>query len=271
MSSYISFYKLNSREGREHLYDDLISTAKFETSFSTYILDRESEYGKSFKITYDQVLSSVLNDFDQIRPSELWEIVQWYEQLAYSSVFGVTTDWEKNEETLSTMLKNSGIEVLYDFSGSSTSNWAFIAQYRNFDKHFPLNAFHEDDYSNIKSNDFIGFLEYIVLLMCKLNEAGMDDFFDYSKEYSDSTLSEIERIKFTYEDDIKLHEVINDAFEEIKIEWIEYNARDENKLNRWFPPVAHTVHDVYYFLTASLKMIESIKEENKNIVMIHGY
>ena len=271
MNSYIYIYKLNSKEGKEHLYDDLISTAKFETSFSTYILDRESEYGKSFKITYDQIINSILNDFNQILPSELLEIVNWYEQLAFGNIFGVDTDWKKNEEILNTMLKSSGIELLYDFSSSSTSNWAFIAQYQNFDEHYPLDAFHEgiNDGSNIKSNDFIGFLEYVILLMCKINASGLDDFFDYSKEYSDSRLSEIERIKLTYKDDVKLHKVINDAFEDIKTEWIEYNAREKNNSNDWFPPVAHTVHDVYCFLTASLEMIESIKEENKNIVMIH--
>ncbi|MDP9079488.1 MAG: hypothetical protein M3O71_18810 [Bacteroidota bacterium] len=128
MSRYAYFYKLNSREGKEHLYDDLISTAKFETSFSTYILDRAAECGKSFTITYSQVINSILNDFNEMRPSELWEIVGWYEQEVYGNDYRTNADREKNEQILGSMLKSSGIESLFDITSSTLSSYAFTNQ-----------------------------------------------------------------------------------------------------------------------------------------------
>jgi hypothetical protein len=274
MSRYVFFYKLNSKEGKEHLHDDLISEKKFKKSFADFISDRASQYGSDFTVSYDQIIKSILKDFNEIHPNELWEIVNWYEHLVYGNIFAVNTDHKKNEQLLAEMLKNSGIELLFEITSSSTSCYAFIFQYGNFTDRYKLDAFDDDNDggSNIKAYDFVRFIEYVILLMCKINEANLDGYgaFNYSDEYSNNAQHVIDRIKLAYKDDIKLNKLIEDEFEWIKKYWLEYIEDQKNNNNARIAPAAHTVYDAYWFLRSCLEMVESIKDENKNIVMIHS-
>jgi hypothetical protein len=274
MSRYVFFYKLNSKDGKKHLHDDLTSEKKFKKSFADFISDRASECGSSFKVSYDQIIKSILKDFNEIHPNELREIVNWYRHLVYGNIFGANTDYKKNEQLLSEILKNSGIELLFKITSSSTSCYAFIFQYGNFTAHYELDAFDDDNDggSNIKDYDFIRFIEYVILLMCKINEADLDGggAFKYSDEYSDNAQQVIDRIKLAYKDDIKLSKLIEDEFEWIKKYWLEYIEDKKNNDNARITPEAHTVYDTYYFLRSCLEMVESIKIENKNILMIHS-
>jgi hypothetical protein len=274
MSRYVFFYKLNSKEGKEHLRDDLTSEKKFEKSFADFISDRASECGSSFKVSYDQIIKSILKDFNEIHPDELREIVNWYEHLVDRNIFGVNTNYKKNEQLLAEVLKNSGIEPLFEITSSSTSCYAFIFQYGNFTDRYELDAFDDDDDggSNIKAYDFIRFIEYVILLTCKINEADLngDGAFKYSDEYSNNAQHVIDRIKLAHKDDIKLNKLIEDEFEWIKTHWLEHIEDQKNNDNARITPEAHTVYDTYHFLRSCLEMVESIKDENKNIVMIHS-
>ncbi|MEN0053391.1 MAG: hypothetical protein AAGC65_06965 [Mucilaginibacter sp.] len=265
MSRYVFFYKLNSKQGEEHLLNDLVSTNKFEKSFANFLTHRRAECGSSYKTTYHQVIKSILTDFNEILPSEIHEIVRWYENNVYGNNFNC---FREKEQRVAALLKESGIELLFKITSSSASCYAFIFQYGNFTDRYKINAIDEndDEGSNIKSYDFIRFLEYVILLMCKINEAGLEDIFDYP----DSQIRMIEGIKFSYEDDIKLHKLIEDEFNYIKKSWVKYEKKRNKGIDERITPEIQTVYNACFFLNACLEMIESIKEENKNILMLHS-
>lgn len=272
MSRYVFFYKLNSSEGKETLFHYLTSKIKSKISFKDFIADRRLECGKSFTTTYDQIIKSVLANFNEILPSELREIVNWYEQVAIT-ILGENDSWKEYDNLAMTMLKNSGIELIFEITSSSTSCYAFIFQYGTFSDHYDLDAFDEkdDEGSNFKSHEFIRFVEYMVLLLCKINESGLDGpAFDYENKYSNNAQHVIERIKLTYKDDDKLNVLIEDEFANIKKHWLEHLENRKGDNHARISPEAHTVYDTYNFLISCLEMLESIKEENQNVVMIHS-
>ncbi|MDP9079487.1 MAG: hypothetical protein M3O71_18805 [Bacteroidota bacterium] len=104
--------------------------------------------------------------------------------------------------------------------------------------------------------------------MCKINEAGCDDTFSYSDNYSASQLHELERVWLAYKDDTALYGFVNKEAEWIEQCWIKNKGGDDID---WPEEIAvQTVWDTYYFLRKCLDMKAVINEENTNIVMIYG-
>lgn len=267
MSRWVFFYALNSKQGKEELYEDLTSTTKYEKSFADFIAERTAECGRSFGVTYQEVISSVKNHFEDLLPSHLSEIVRWYED-RFSLQFSGTTiyEWKQYQKAVESTLRGVGIEPLFEITSSSASCYGFIFQYGNFNTVYELDAFEEDDDegSNIKSKEFSCFLDYMVLLMCRLHDENLEYQFDYI-ELPEEHQKEIESIKANYQNDTKLHELIDEEFEWIKSYWTLYKQNNDRP-----SPEAQTVHEHYNFLEACLEMKAILKEEHTRVIMVNG-
>jgi hypothetical protein len=267
MSTWVFFYALNAKQGKEELYDDLTSATKYEKSFADFIAERTAECAPDFEVTYQEVIASVENHFEDLLPSQLREITNWYENMFYRQFCRPPEyEWEKYNKAVESTLRRVGIEPLFEITSSSASCYSFIFRYGMFASTYKPDAFDEKDNqgSNIKSYEFIRFLDYVVLLMCKIHDESLEDQFDYT-ELTDDHQKAIEFIKIDYQNDTKLHELINEDFEWIKGDWIQHLEQPDA-----YNPEEQTVHEHYRFLIACLNMKATLKEEHTRVVMVNG-
>ncbi|WP_342644671.1 hypothetical protein [Mucilaginibacter sp. CSA2-8R] len=267
MSRYVYFYALDSKQGREELYEDLTSTTKYAKSFADFIAERTVKCGSSLSVTYQQVITSVKNNFEDLQPSQLREIVNWYEDMFYRRYCKPPEyEWERYEKAVESALKGVGIEPLFEITSSSASCYGFIFQYRNFESVYEPDAFNEDgdNGSNIKRHEFIRFLNYMILLMCRIHDENLEHQFDYT-ELPENHQKEIESIKTAHRDDAKLQALVDKEFEWIKGYWIK-----DHENNKGPCPEAQTVNEHHRFLTACLDMKATLTEEYTRVLMVHG-
>ncbi len=265
MSRYVYFYALNSKQGKDELYDDLTATTKYAKSFADFIAERTAKWGNSYNVIYQQVIDSVKNHFEDLLPSHLHEIERWYDDLLRNHSPGPELQWKEFDEALAALLRRCGIETLFEITNASASCYGFIFQYGNFEDEYELDAFNEDDDgSNIKRDDFIHFLDYMILLMCQLHDANLDHQFDYS-DLSEDHQKEIKRIMADYHNDAKIQDLLNRELNYIKEHWIEHQ-QDGHRFN----PEAQTVFDHYRFLMACLTMKATLTEEYTRVLMINA-
>jgi hypothetical protein len=265
MSTWVFYYALNSKQGKDELYDDLTSATKYPRSFADFIAEQTAKWGNSFTVTYQQVIDSVKNRFEDLLPSHLSAIERWYDDLLCNHSPGSELQWKEFDEALATLLRRCGIETLFEITNASASCHGFIFQYGNFEDEYELDAFNEDDEgSNIKREDFIHFLDYMILLMCRLRDANLYNQFDYS-DLSEDHQKEIKRIMANYHNDTKIQELLNRELNYIKEHWIEHHQNDGPS-----DPEVQTVYDHYRFLIACLEMKATLKEEYTRVLMINA-
>lgn len=235
------FYIMNKEKVREKLYPELISSDKFTESFKEFIRRRKSIHGNAYNTNYEDVIEKAKLDINTILPSELFELTYWFEEIGYD-------------------YKAKGIDVLDYLHG--TTAYSFMFQYGNFTHYYPLEELNEEwSGKSVNPNDFIRFLDYMILLMGKIVISKIadseDELTDFEKEY-------ITTVADRYKDDKLLLEIIDSEFDYLKKEYISYTQSDSHRPG----PEANTIFYAWSFLDRSIKMKIKITESNTSILIV---
>jgi hypothetical protein len=236
------FYIMNKEKVREELYPDIISSDKFTESFKNFIIRRKSICGNDYNTNYENIIKKAKSDINSILPSELFELTYWFGEIEY--------DYE-----------TKGIELLYNLHG--TTAYSFMFQYGNFTDYYALDALKEVwSGKSVNPNDFIRFLDYMILLMGKIVISKIDD-----SEYNltDSEKEYISKVADSYKDQKLLQEIIDSEFEYLKKEYISYIESDSNsKLS----PEVNTIFWARGFLDSCIEMKIKIAESNTKVLIV---
>jgi hypothetical protein len=236
------FYILNKEKVREKLYPDIISPDKFTESFKNFIIRRKSICGDEYNTNYDNIIEKVKSDINTILPSELFELIYWFEEIEY-------------EYTA------KGIEFLYNLHGITA--YSFMFQYGNFTNYYPLDELDEgNDGHSVNPKDFIRFLDYMILLMGKIVMSKIDsseyDLTNSKKEY-------ISKVADSYKDEKLLQQIIDSEFEYLKKEYISYIESDSNSK---ISPEVNTIFWAEGFLESCIAMKIKITESNSKVLIV---
>lgn len=236
------FYIMNKEKVREKLYPDIISSDKFTESFKDFIIRRNSIFGNDYNTNYENIIEKAKSDINNILPSELFELTYWFGEIGY--------DYE-----------NKGIELLYNLNG--TTAYSFMFQYGNFKDYYPLNELNEVwSGKSVNPNDFIRFLDYMILLMGKIVISKIDNseygLMDSEKEY-------INKLTDNYKDEKLLQEIIDSEFEYLKNGYITYI---ESNSNSKLSPEVNTIFWAQSFLESCIEMKIKITESNTKVLIV---
>lgn len=236
------FYILNKEKVREKLYPDMISPDKFAESFKNFTKRRKSICGNDYNTNYENIIEKAKSNINDILPSELFELTYWFGEIEYDS-------------------KDKGIDLLFYLHG--TTAYSFMFQYGNFTHYFPLDESIEKwSGSTVNPNDFIRFLDYMILLMSKIVISKVDDL-EYDLTYSQ--IEYINTVEKSYEDEKLLQEIIDSEFEYLKKEYIGYVESDSNsKLS----PEVNTIPWAGNFFDSCIEIKMKITESNTKIFIV---
>jgi hypothetical protein len=237
-----NFYIMNKEIVKEKLYPDLISSDKFTETFKNFIIRRKSICGNDYNTNYENIIEKVKLDINTILPSELFELIYWFEEIEYE----YTT---------------KGIQFLYNLHG--TTAYSFMFQYGNFTYYYPLEELDEgNDGHSVNPKDYIRFLDYMILLMGKILISKIDesecDLTDSEKEY-------INKVADNYKDEKLLQEIIDSEFEYLKKE---YNSYIESDSDSRHSPEVNTIFSAGSFLDKCIEMKIKIIESNTNVLIV---
>lgn len=241
-----NFYIVNKEKVRENLYPDLVSSDKFSESFKKFIIRRKSIFGNDYNTNYENIIEKVKSDINRILPSELFELIYWCEEIKY--------DYE-----------TKGIESLYCLHG--TTAYSFMFQYGNFTHYYPLDELNEEwSGRSVNPNDFIRFLDYMILLMGKIVISRIDDsYYDLTDSEKEQIKDPINTLTDSYKDEKLLQEIIDSEFEYLKKEYISYI---ESNSNSKLSPEVNTIPWAWNFLNSCIKMKMKITESNTKVLIV---
>lgn len=264
MGRTTEFFKLNAEKAKNNLLLDLLSKTKFKKSFEDFISERKALCGDDFDVIFTDVIQKVSYNINDILPNELWEINYWLYEIVYERTHEQGENYEKIYKEL---YINNGIESLYEIQ--SIDAYGFMFQYGNFTDYFDVDQISEgNDGENVKTKDFIRFLDYMILLMKKIIEADLDKS-EYKHEFSKEEIEEISKIEDLNQENKLLFELIDrefvwlkqNFFKEKESENLEENYRSRNG-------DYYTIFCADGFFKNCIRMKKEIEEINTNILIV---
>lgn len=263
MGRTTEFFKLDAEKAKSNLILDLHSKTKFKKSFECFINERKAEFGDRFNVTFNNVIQKVSTDINTIFPSELWEVTGWLSEIYYERI----KQGENHEKVDYELYINNGIQSLYEII--STNAYGFMFQYGNFTDYFDVDQIDKGSSgANVKSKDFIHFLDYMILLMKKTIEADLDKS-EYKHIFSKEEIEEISKIENLNHDNKLLFQRI-----EIEFEWLKQNFFEEKEKENLEENYRSRNGDYYTVFCADgffencIRMKKEIQEINTNILIV---
>lgn len=262
MGRTTEFFKLDAEKAKTNLILDLHSKTKFKKSFEDFISERKAEFGDDFDVTFNDVIKKVSTNINTIRPNELWELTFWIGEIESERIYQQGESYEKVHNEL---YINNGIESLYEII--STNAYGFMFQYGNFTDSFDVDQINEiNDGKNVKTKDFIRFLDYMILLMKKILEANLTW---YKYEFSTEEIEEILKIEDLNKENKILFELIDREFVWLKQNFFEEKERENQEENyRSRNGDYYTVFCADSFFENCIRMKKEINEINTNILIV---
>ena len=277
MGRNTTIYKLDKKKAKLNLYSLIIEnevstiyenkadifSIKNQT-FKDYIAGRNllmQKYNQNeLIVNYELILEKVKTDINEILPEELFVIERWISENCFN--FDNVSKLKLDE--YDALLEKYGIEKLLEIDRKSS--YSFMNQLSNFDDEFLLDAIKSGSSMscNIKSYDFIRFLDYLILFTKKLIELNLDDNqYAFSKVELEEIIN-IENLNTEFE---KIETLVNFEINLITDYWNEFmkspNGRDENK----YGPQVHTVFYDNFFFRKAFEMKNKITDVNLNIII----
>lgn len=252
-----SIYMFDKEKATANLYEHLQNKTYHTRTFKDYIKNRQEEINSSYNISIDKILETVRNDINTITPDELFEIILFFYEDVSPQFYNAP--WKKRDQYIERLYNRSGITLLYEIP-SSTICYSYMFQYANYTHYFPLDEIKsEDGGTNILSEDFLRFNDYVILVMKRILERKLDGY-DY--ELTEEEEKIIEGIKNENQNNSLLFEIIEDELNFL----IELSATDNNG------PYSETIYRAYDFLIRSIEMKSRIDvQKNPRIVIIDSY
>ncbi|KOP38132.1 hypothetical protein DBB36_13065 [Flavobacterium sp. WLB] len=142
-------------------------------------------------------------------------------------------------------------------------------QYGNFTDYFDVDQIDEvNDGKNVKTKDFIRFLDYMILLMKKILDADLDKS-EYKHEFSKEEIEEISKIENLNQENKLLFQRIEAEFVWLKQNFLkEKEEADMNQNYRSRDPDYNTILCADWFLVNCIRMKKEIEEINTNILIV---
>lgn len=247
-----SIYMFDRVKTSTNLYNDLHHTG----TFKEFIEDRIKKFNEVY-VSFDNILETVKNDINRITSDELFEIILFLDEKIRTQFHNVP--WHERDQYLEKLYDHSGITLLYEIP-SSTICYSYMFQYGNYTHYFPLDEIKsEDGGTNILTEDFLRFNDYVILVMKRIIERKLNGY-DY--ELTEEEENSIGIIKTENKDNSLLIEIIEDELNFL----IEMSATDNDG------PYSQTIYHAYDFLSTSLEMKSKIDvQKNPRIVIIDSY
>ncbi|AYZ13511.1 hypothetical protein EGY05_16895 [Chryseobacterium arthrosphaerae] len=258
MGRNTSIYMFNKEKAAAHLYEDLQHRTYHAGTFKKFIEDRNKEFSDyHYNISFDTILETVKNDINMITPDELFVLTLFFDEEVYPQFYNAPLS--ERDQYFEKLYDHSGITLLYEIP-TSTVCYSYMFQYANYTHYFPLDEIKSDDGgTNILSEDFLRFNDYIILLMKRILENKLDGY-DYQLTEEEEQI--IDTIKTENQSNPVLFEVIEEELQFIT----ETSATDHKG------PYSQTICYAYDFLNKAIEMKLKIDiEKNSRIVIVDSY
>ncbi|WP_435261878.1 hypothetical protein [Tenacibaculum sp. nBUS_03] len=178
MGRNTEIYMFNKENASTNLYKDLESKRLYKQTFKEFIDERTQEVLGYYNVTFENVLSIISKDINNISPDYLSEIVCYLdEELKYGKYDNKSLHWEsdknlrfKNKQAVNEIYEKYGISLLYKVHTSTVCS-SYMFQYMNYTDFFPIKESHNGIYNdgcNISAKDFLMFNDYVILIMHKI-------------------------------------------------------------------------------------------------------
>lgn len=264
MGRTTEFFKLDAERAKSNLILDLHSKTKFKKSFKDFISERKAEFGDDFDVTFNDVIEKVSSNINTIRPNELWELTFWLGEIELERRY---QQGESHEKVHNELYINNGIESLYEIG--STNAYGFMFQYGNFTDYFDVDQIDEvNDGKNVKTKDFILFLDYMILLMKKILDADLDKS-EYKHVFSKEEIEEISKIENLNQENKLLFERIEAEFVWLKDNFFAEKEKEDSEENYNSRNGDYsTVLCADYFFENCIRIKKSLEEINTNILIV---
>jgi hypothetical protein len=267
MGRNTEIYMFDKEIASEKLYQDLKFKKLYKRTFENFINERKIELGNSYHVSYDNILSIVKENINNITADELFELIYYInEELIYGKYDSEGNDWKSRDSYQNKIYEEYGITLLYELPTSTVCS-SYMFQYGNYTEYYPIEKLNDNDDGggNIDTRDFLKFNDYMILMMKRILDSGIDGY-DYNFEEIDK--NELNRTVLEYKDDKAILEIIEKEFNFIKSHW----DIKETRSSDYKDPESNTVYRAYEFLEKSIEMKLKINsKENTRIIIVDSY
>ncbi|GAB0155398.1 hypothetical protein CHRYSEOSP005_06590 [Chryseobacterium sp. Alg-005] len=246
----------------EKLYQDLKFKKLCKRTFENFINERKIEFGNSYLVSYDNILSIVKENINNITADELFELIYYIdEELIYGKYDNEGSDWKSRDNYQNKIYEEYGITLLYELP-TSTVCYSYMFQYGNYTHHYPIEEIKfdkDDEGENISSFDFLKFNDYMILIMKRIIDGKLDG--DSNYYLNDNEMTILNKVIMEHEDNNILHLIIEHEFNFIKSCF-----ESEGKAS---DPEKNTVYRATEFLNKSIEMKSKINPlKNTRVVIV---
>ncbi|WP_185287596.1 hypothetical protein [Chryseobacterium lactis] len=204
MERDISIYMFDKEKAAVYLYKDLQRRIYHTSTFKNHIEGKEKQ-DLNGNISFDRILESVRNDINMMHPDDLYEIIHFFTSQIHSLF--PDDSIEAREEYIATLYDYLGITRLCELNTTKAGK-AYIYFYKTYIDYFPMDSIMGENFSiNIRSEDFLRFNDFLILLTKKIIESKLYDDNDILTEEEEIS---IETIKTETQNNTLLSEAIED-------------------------------------------------------------
>ncbi|AZA80484.1 hypothetical protein C1637_22865 [Chryseobacterium lactis] len=254
MKRALSMYMFDKDKASTRLYEDLQHRLYHTQTFRDYIEERKREPNTD-NISFENILETVKNDINLITIDDLLEITLFFNSQLYP-LFSQDSS-EVRVKYIEDLYDYLGITCLYQLPDSACTAYSY--QYEWYTETFPIDRLYKDKGANIRSDDFLHFNDYVILVAKGLIDTKV---IEYECELTSHEELIIETIKTEYQDHVLLLEIIE---EQVKFLVRIFYPDDRS-------PYVHTVYHACEFLKQSIQMKSMINTKNNpRIVILDSY
>jgi len=239
MGRSTKFYKLNKILAKKNLLSVLLSESNFDEPFKKFIEKKNKISNEN--IAFVNIIKTVDLNINTIQPIELWHIIFWLEENNFDDDF-----------------VNSQFGITEIMSLHNKTSYGFMFQLGDYELFRDLPKEHINCGQNLKREDFIDFMNYMILLMNNIIKKNIsnEDF-----ELTDFHKSEI--IKIHYEDKVSI-------FIRNQILSLQYHYKNFLETNELTPEV-QIIFSANQILDYCIEAKNKISQTNTNIIIADSF
>ena len=231
------FYKLDKIKAKEILLPELKNSAKASITFKNFCASEKWISPSCF----DEVMSAVSNDINQVDPESLWVIIKY-----------ISLNVDHSLKEIETTLNHYGInEILYV---NRSDAYALMSH---------LNDHFIDFEYNVKRNTFLMFVDYMILLSAEfaIKTNVVDDKLQ-------TYIAEANVLKEKRKNESRIQRALDEEIPIIYKEWQEIEQKGDWHQKITFPYDYWFCYFAYGFLIQFSNIKNEIKSEHTNILII---
>lgn len=239
-----------------NLYNDLQNKVYHTGTFKKFIEHRKKKFN-TYNMNFGHIMEIIRNDANLLTPDDLFEITLFLRSQIWT--LPKQEGWDTSMEQIESIYTHYGIIELFKLP-TKTVCTAYMFQYGNYTEYFPLDEIKGDDGgSNILSEDFLRFNDYVILVMKRILESKLNENDDQLTEEEEKI---VEAIKTENKDHSRLFEVVENQLNFL----IDMAANDNDG------PYSQTIYYASVFLSKAIEMKLIIDiQKNPRIVIVDSY